>query len=64
MNCGAQKSLSGINSFVAFDQLLVKQTVKASSLFSDYRGNKKFIIKNSLGQEVYKSSFTFDEFLN
>lgn len=43
---------SGIYELQSIDQLLVKQTVLASSFFSDYRGNKQFIIKNSFGENV------------
>lgn len=44
----------------SLDQLLVKQTVKASSLFSNYRGNKEFIIKNGRGQTVNCFNFSVD----
>lgn len=56
-----RSGLSGIDNLREIDQLLVKQTVLASSVFSNYRGNKEFIIKNNLGQNV-KFNFTLDEF--
>lgn len=49
---GMQSGLSGIDSLRSFDQLLVKQTFMASGIFSNYRANKKFTIKNSTGQNV------------
>lgn len=48
--------LSGIESLRAIDHLLVKQTVMASSVSNNYRGNKEFIIKNSVGKNVGSKS--------
>lgn len=49
---GVQNNLSGIDTLRSLDQLLVKQTVMASGIFSNYRANKKFTIKNRTGHNV------------
>lgn len=51
---------SGLEYLALIDQLLVKQKVELFEAFTGFETNNKYVIKNTLGQNVRNVSFSIN----